>query len=286
MTSHKITGSPGAVTLRGRLDGRPAVLMGIVNVTPDSFSDGGKFHAATAAVDHALTLLEDGADVLDIGGESTRPGAEPVSLQQELDRVIPVIEGIRQHTNAPISIDTYKPEVMQACAAAGVDMINDINALQAENAVQVAAESGLFVCLMHKQGNPQTMQDAPQYAHVEDEVVDFLNQRIADCEQSGVARNKIIVDPGIGFGKTLSHNLQLLNAVERLRTRTGSEVLIGVSRKSLIDKLLARNVNERLPASIGLAVQAVLNGARILRIHDVRATYDAVRSIEAVRDQE
>jgi dihydropteroate synthase len=260
--------------------------MGIVNVTPDSFSDGGRYAAAPAAVDHALALLEEGADILDIGGESTRPGAEPVSLQQELDRVVPVIEGIRKYTNAPISIDTYKPDVMRACAAAGVDMINDINALQSQGAVNVAAESGLFVCLMHKQGTPQTMQAAPQYDNVEDEVVDFLTQRIADCEQAGITANKIIVDPGIGFGKTLAHNLQLLKAVERLRTRTGSEVLIGVSRKSLIDKLFARDVNERLPASIGLAVQAVLNGARILRIHDVRATYDAVRSIEAVRDHE
>ncbi|GGZ99526.1 dihydropteroate synthase [Arenicella chitinivorans] len=259
--------------------------MGIVNVTPDSFSDGGCYENTASAVDHALSLLEDGADMLDIGGESTRPGADPVSLQEELDRVIPVIEGIRTHTNAPISIDTYKPEVMRASAAVGADMINDINALQAEGAVQTAAESGLFLCLMHKQGTPKTMQTAPNYEHVEDDVVDFLNQRIAICRQAGIPQSKITIDPGIGFGKSLSHNLQLLNAIDSLRTRTASEVLIGVSRKSLIDKLLTRAVDERLPASLGLAVQAALNGARILRIHDVRATYDAVRSVEAVRDQ-
>lgn len=284
MTSNIELRSPGADALSALLSGRAAVLMGIVNVTPDSFSDGGRYEATASAVDHALSLLEDGADILDIGGESTRPGAEPVSLQQELDRVIPVIEGIRANTNAPISIDTYKPEVMQASAAAGADMINDINALQSEGAVQVAADSGLFICLMHKQGTPKMMQAAPHYDDVEDEVVDFLNQRIAVCRRAGIPQRKIMVDPGIGFGKSLSHNLQLLNAVGRLRARTGSDVLIGVSRKSMIDKLFSRPVEERLPASIGLAVQAVLNGAKILRIHDVRATHDAIRSVEAVRD--
>ena len=284
MTSNIELRSPGADALSALLSGRAAVLMGIVNVTPDSFSDGGRYEATASAVDHALSLLEDGADMLDIGGESTRPGAEPVSLQQELDRVIPVIEGIRANTNAPISIDTYKPEVMQASAAAGADMINDINALQSEGAVQVAADSGLFICLMHKQGTPKMMQAAPHYDDVEDEVVDFLNQRIAVCRRAGIPQRKITVDPGIGFGKSLSHNLQLLNAVGRLRARTGSDVLIGVSRKSMIDKLFSRPVEERLPASIGLAVQAVLNGAKILRIHDVRATHDAIRSVEAVRD--
>lgn len=284
MTSNIELRSPGADALSALLSGRAAVLMGIVNVTPDSFSDGGRYEATASAVDHALSLLEDGADILDIGGESTRPGAEPVSLQQELDRVIPVIEGIRANTNAPISIDTYKPEVMQASAVAGADMINDINALQSEGAVQVAADSGLFICLMHKQGTPKMMQAAPHYDDVEDEVVDFLNQRIAVCRRAGIPQRKIMVDPGIGFGKSLSHNLQLLNAVGRLRARTGSDVLIGVSRKSMIDKLFSRPVEERLPASIGLAVQAVLNGAKILRIHDVRATHDAIRSVEAVRD--
>ncbi|MEM7359503.1 MAG: dihydropteroate synthase [Pseudomonadota bacterium] len=256
--------------------------MGIVNTTPDSFSDGGRFLNTDAAVSHALEMVEQGADILDIGGESTRPGAAEVSQQEELDRVIPVIERICKETSTPISIDTYKPEVMSAALAAGASMINDVNGLQAEGAIAVAAQAQVPVCIMHMQNNPRTMQEAPRYENVVDEVFDFLQHRIAQCAEHGLARELIITDPGIGFGKTLAHNLALLKAVPRLKDKLGCEVLIGVSRKSMIDMLLQREVDQRLAASVGLAVQAALNGAKILRVHDVAETHDAVRAVEAV----
>lgn len=256
--------------------------MGIVNTTPDSFSDGGEYLQTDAAVAHALRLADQGADILDIGGESTRPGAAEVSLQEELDRVIPVIERLRDATDTPISIDTYKPEVMSAALDAGAAMINDVNGLQAEGAIKVAAQAQVPVCIMHMQNNPRTMQQAPQYDNVVDEVINFLRQRIARCAEQGLGKDLIVTDPGIGFGKTLAHNLALLNQVPRLREALACEVLIGVSRKSMIDMLLDREVDHRLAASLGLAVQAALNGAKILRVHDVAATYDAIRAAEAV----
>lgn len=256
--------------------------MGIVNVTPDSFSDGGRFASAQTALEHALDLIDQGADIIDVGGESTRPGAEPVSLQHELDRVIPVIEALRAQSDVPISVDTYKPAVMSAAVKAGASMINDVNALQAEGAISAAVEASVPVCLMHKKGSAATMQDAPKYQHAVNEVLDYLLARKAACVAAGMVASDIVLDPGIGFGKTLEHNLQLLGALPKFKKAAQSEWLIGVSRKSMIDHLLQRKVSERLPASLGLAVQAALNGARILRVHDVRATHDALRSVEAV----
>lgn len=258
--------------------------MGVVNATPDSFSDGGQFSTLDNAIEHALALVDQGADILDIGGESTRPGAEKVILEKELERVIPLIDELRKFTDIPISIDTYKPEVMLAAVKSGASMINDVNGLRADGAVDAAVETGVPVCIMHMQGDPSSMQIKPSYANVVEEVLDFFRQRIDSLVGAGMERRDIIVDPGIGFGKTLNHNLQLLSQVETLKLETQCEVLIGVSRKSLIDKLLGRPVDQRLPASLGLAVQSVLNGAKIVRVHDVRETFDAVRAVEAVRN--
>lgn len=262
-----------------------AAIMGILNVTPDSFSDGGRFIDESAALRQVELMVNEGADIVDVGGESTRPGAEQVSEQVELDRVLPVIEAIRKNFDTPISVDTSKPGVMCASMSVGAAMINDVNALQAEGAVEMAANSGAVVCLMHKQGDPSNMQDAPEYDDVVQEVGEFLQQRINACLKSGIDKANIMVDPGIGFGKTLEHNLHLLAHVDSLRAASGCDVLIGVSRKSLIDKLLKRQVSQRVSASVGLAVQAVLNGAKIVRVHDVAATYDAVRCVEAVKDR-
>lgn len=259
-----------------------AAIMGIINTTPDSFSDGGDFISRDAALSHARRLIAEGADILDIGGESTRPGADKVSLQQELDRVLPVIKAIRQESAIPISIDTYKTEVMQAAVEAGASMVNDVNGLQADGAIDAVLNAQVPVCIMHMAGHPKTMQDQPGYDDVFRQVVEFLRARIVMCQTAGIAQNNIVVDPGIGFGKSLEHNLLLLKNIESIKLQTGCDVLIGVSRKSMIDKILGRAVDQRLHASVALAVQAVLNGAKIVRVHDVRATFDAVRSIEAV----
>lgn len=256
--------------------------MGILNITPDSFSDGGQFANSEAAYTHALALVEQGADIIDVGGESTRPGAEPVSLQQELDRVIPIIERISAATDTPISIDTYKPAVMRAAVDAGASFINDVNGLQAEGALAAAAQTSVPVCIMHKLGDPKTMQERPEYRDVVGQVTDFFTERVNSCLTAGINRDDIVLDPGIGFGKTLNDNLLLLNALPVMRDQLQTEFLIGVSRKSLINDLFGREVAERLPASLGLIVQSMLNGAKILRVHDVRATFDAVRSAEAV----
>lgn len=233
---------------------RPLV-MGIINVTPDSFSDGGH-HASTAvAIAHARQLIEDGADILDIGGESTRPGAAMVSLQEELDRVLPVIEGLRD-ISVPVSIDTCKPEVMRAALAAGASMVNDVNALQAKGVLEVVARSDAAVCLMHKQGTPQTMQQQPSYQNVVAEVCNFLRERIDAAEAAGIARQRIVVDPGFGFGKTLAHNLDLLRGLESFRA-LGVPVLAGLSRKSMLGAITGRDVNERMAASVAAALLAV-----------------------------
>jgi dihydropteroate synthase len=256
--------------------------MGIVNVTPDSFSDGGDFFDPDTAILHGLSLIKEGADIIDIGGESTRPDAEPVSAEQELDRVIPVIKGLLKQSNIPISIDTSKPRVMAAAIQAGASMINDVNGFRADGAVEAAANAKVPICIMHMQGDPQTMQKQLNYNDVVAEVIDFLTERKELCLAAGVEASNIIVDPGIGFGKSLQHNLQLLAAIPRFCADIGQPLLIGVSRKSMIDKLLGRPVEQRLAASLGLAVQAVINGAKIVRVHDVRASYDALQSIEAV----
>lgn len=256
--------------------------MGILNATPDSFSDGGQFTNTESAFVYAIDLIKQGADIIDIGGESTRPGAEPVALQQELDRVIPIIEHLSAESDAPISIDSYKPEVMHAAVNAGAHLINDVNGLLADGALEVAAKAQVPICIMHMLGKPQTMQRQPSYDDVVGEVIAFFAERVEACLAVGIDRDDLIFDPGIGFGKTLEDNLALLSALPVLRKELESEVLIGVSRKSMIDALFGRTITERLPASLGLAVQAAINGAKILRVHDVRATFDAVRSAEAV----
>jgi dihydropteroate synthase len=269
-------------SIRPLLSLHKALIMGVVNTTPDSFSDGGQYDLVHKAVEHALRLVEQGADIIDIGGESTRPGAEKVSVKQEIDRVLPVIEALVSQTAVPISIDTYKPEVMRAAVEAGVSMINDVNGLRATGALEAAAKADMPVCIMHMQGQPQTMQAKPQYQSVVAEVDAFFKQRITAALAAGIIHSDIILDPGIGFGKTLKHNLELLNSVSQLKEFSGCHILVGVSRKSLIDKLLGRAVDKRLPASLGLAVQSVLNGAKIVRVHDVEETFDAVRAVEAV----
>ena len=260
---------------------RPYV-MGIVNVTPDSFSDGGFHSTTTSAVEHAHRLIEEGADLLDIGGESTRPGAATVSEQQELDRVLPVIEILRS-ISIPISIDTYKPVVMRAAIAAGASMVNDVNALQAQGAIQVVAQSDAAVCLMHKQGSPQTMQQGPAYRDVVSEVSAFLRERVVALEAAGIASNRIVVDPGFGFGKTVEHNLDLLRHLDDLHA-LGVPVLAGLSRKSMLGAITGRDVGERKVASVVAALLAVQRGASIVRVHDVRETVDALKIWNAVNE--
>ncbi len=259
--------------------------MGVLNITPDSFSDGGDFFSPDLAVERARSMVEDGADIIDIGGESTRPGAAAVPLDEELRRVIPVIEALQSSITVPISIDTRKPEVMRAAVAAGAGLINDVNALQAGGALEAAAGLDVPVCLMHMQGDPETMQDAPVYRDVVTDVGDFLEARVDACLEAGIARERILLDPGFGFGKSVEHNLQLLRHLDRLVAR-GFPVLVGLSRKSLIGKLLDLPVDQRLAPSIALAVLAVWQGAAIVRAHDVRATSEAIRMCQAVRDVE
>jgi dihydropteroate synthase len=255
---------------------RPRV-MGIVNVTPDSFSDGGEHTTVDAAVAHALRLAEEGADILDVGGESTRPGAKDVSLDEELRRVIPVIERLAKQTSLPISIDTSKPEVMRAAIAAGAGMINDVYALRREGALDAAAELGVPVVLMHMLGEPRSMQAAPDYDDVVADVHRFLAERIFAAEMSGIPKKKIVVDPGFGFGKTTAHNLLLLARLERF-TDLGVPVLAGLSRKSTIGELTGReDSHERVYGSVAAHVIAAQRGAKLLRVHDVAATVDALK---------
>ncbi len=252
------------------------LVMGVVNVTPDSFSDGGRFLSPERAVAHALALVDEGADMLDVGGESTRPGSRGVDAAEELDRVLPVIEGIRAAADVPVSVDTSKPEVMRATAAAGASMINDVRALREPGALECVAGAGLAVALMHMQGEPRTMQRAPRYDDVVAEVAAFLSERARACEAAGIARERIVIDPGFGFGKTLEHNLTLLRSLAVL-AGTGYPVLAGLSRKSMIEGLIGRPPGQRVPASVALAMAAAARGAAMLRVHDVAATVDALR---------
>ncbi|SFF33945.1 Dihydropteroate synthase [Fontimonas thermophila] len=256
--------------------------MGVLNVTPDSFSDGGRHTDCAVAVAHALSMVEEGAAIIDVGGESTRPGATPVSEQEELDRVIPVIEALRARTDAVISIDTMKPAVMRAACAAGAELINDVMALRMPGALDAAVATGAAICLMHMQGDPQTMQAAPHYDDVVQEVSDFLAERMACCVRNGIAAERIVLDPGIGFGKSLEHNLTLLANLDRLAVH-GRPLLVGVSRKSMFGALLGRSVDQRLPGSLAAAAFAVSQGAVIVRAHDVAATVDAVRTAHALK---
>ncbi|NND43836.1 MAG: dihydropteroate synthase [Xanthomonadales bacterium] len=262
-----------------RLD-RPRI-MGILNVTPDSFSDGGDWLSPREAVLHAHHMATAGADIIDIGGESTRPGADPVPVQQELDRVIPVIEALWAETRIPISIDTSKPEVMRAAAEAGAGMINDVFALRREGALEAAAALGLPVCLMHMQGEPRSMQSEPEYQDVTTEVREFLLQRATDCEAAGIARENILLDPGFGFGKRLEHNLELLRGLPELAAQ-GYPVLAGLSRKSMLGEITGRRVGNRAAGSVALALLAAQAGAAVLRVHDVAETRDVLKVLEAV----
>lgn len=258
--------------------------MGIVNVTPDSFSDGGCHDSSFAAVEHALRLLDEGADMLDVGGESSRPGALPVSAAEEMQRVLPVVEAL-QGRNVPVSVDTCKTEVMRAAIAAGAAMINDINALQGEGALELAAGSNVAVCMMHKRGAPQTMQVAPRYDDVVAEVMAFLKERVAAAEAAGVDRGRLVVDPGFGFGKTLEHNISLLRQLDRFQA-LGLPLLAGLSRKSMLGQITGLTVNERLIPSVAAAVIAALKGAKIIRVHDVKATREALQIVNAIEDRE
>jgi dihydropteroate synthase len=256
--------------------------MGILNVTPDSFSDGGVFFPPGAALQQARRMVAEGADLIDIGGESTRPGAEPVSVDEELRRVIPLIERLAPELPVPLSIDTSKPEVMRQAVAAGAGLINDVMALRHPGALETAAEAGVPVCLMHMQGEPRSMQRSPHYQDVVAEVAVFFEERIRACEGAGIPRQRLILDPGFGFGKTLEHNMQLLAGLAVLAD-LGPPLLVGLSRKSMIGALLGEvPVGERLYGSLAAAVLALERGARILRVHDVGATTDALRVAWAV----
>jgi dihydropteroate synthase len=265
-----------------QLDLTTPVVMGIVNVTPDSFSDGGQFFDARVAVEHGRKLVAEGAAILDIGGESTRPGAEPVSAEEELRRVIPVIEGLAG-CGAVLSIDTSKPEVMRAAAEAGVGLINDVYALRLPGALEAAAESGCAVCVMHMQGEPRTMQRDPHYGDVVNEIKAFLQERAQSCRSVGVPPVRIAIDPGFGFGKTLTHNAELLRGLDAL-TAMGYPMLVGLSRKSMLGRILDKPAGERVYGSVALAVMAVLKGARIVRAHDVAATVDALKTVSAMQN--
>lgn len=250
-------------------------VMGILNVTPDSFSDGGQFFGEDLALKQARQMVADGAAVIDVGGESTRPGAAVVAIEQEIARVVPVIQAIQSEIDVAISIDTSKPDVMRAAISAGAGIINDVQALRVEGALEAASALDVPVCLMHSQGTPQSMQDNPDYDHVVDEVISFLLDRVAACEAAGINRGKLIVDPGFGFGKRARHNLRLMKHLERLM-EIDLPVLVGISRKSIIGKLLNVSVAERLAGSLAMSSIAVWQGAKLIRTHDVRETVQAV----------
>jgi len=264
------------------LDLSQARVMGILNVTPDSFSDGGRFTQVDSAIRQARQMVADGASIIDVGGESTRPGAQPVDEQQELDRVIPVIEWIARELDVVISIDTSKAAVMREAIAVGAHMINDVQALKGSNALETASRLAVPVCLMHMLGEPRTMQSEPQYRDVVEDVRSFLQERVQACRSAGIRQDQIIVDPGFGFGKTLQHNLALFEQIPRF-VELGYPVLVGVSRKSMVGSILDLPVEQRLFGSLGLAALAVWLGASIIRAHDVGATVQAVRVVQAVR---
>ena len=267
------------------LDLGAPVVMGVLNVTPDSFSDGGRFAERGAALAHARRMIDEGAAIIDIGGESTRPGAAPASVDEELDRVVPVIDALRRECGAFISVDTSKPEVMRAACAAGADIINDVRALREADALTTAAHTGAGICLMHMKGEPRTMQAAPGYDDVVSEVSAFLAERVAACRAAGIESARLTVDPGFGFGKRIVDNLMLLKHLDQLR-KLGVPLAVGLSRKSMLAKITGREVDDRTAGSIALAAIAVLNGARIVRAHDVAATIDAIRVAAAVAQGE
>ena len=265
---------------RHLIDLERPVVMGVLNVTPDSFSDGGRYFGLAEALAQAERLAADGAAIIDVGGESTRPGATAVGVEEELRRVIPVIERLAGSLAVPVSIDTRKPEVMRRALAAGASMVNDVAALGAPGAIEAVAGTDAAVCLMHKQGEPGSMQDEPRYGDVVEEVREFLRERVAACVSAGIARSRLVVDPGFGFGKALEHNLELLRNLDKIAS-DGLPVLAGMSRKRMIGALTGREEGERLAGSVAAAVVAAIHGARIIRAHDVRETADALRVVAA-----
>jgi dihydropteroate synthase len=256
-------------------------VMGILNVTPDSFSDGGSFNTLEKAFSQAKLMQDQGASILDIGGESTRPGSKGVSVQEELDRVIPVIERINQQLDIIVSIDTSKAEVMREAKLAGAGLINDVMALQGEGALHMASTLDIPICLMHMQGAPRTMQSSPQYSNVIIDLLQFFEKRVKLCLHAGISKDHLVIDPGFGFGKTLEHNLQLLNSLAKFLS-LDLPLLVGLSRKSLLKQLTDRDVNERTAGSLSLAVIAAINGAKIFRVHDVKETIDALKVVDAI----
>lgn len=256
--------------------------MGIVNVTPDSFSDGGRYVSTENALHHALQLIEQGADLLDIGGESTRPGSNQVSAEEELRRIMPVVEALVER-DVPVSVDTSKPEVMRAAITAGAAMINDVNALRAEGALEAVAAGGVAACLMHMQGEPRNMQAQPHYDDVVAEVKDFLRQRLNAAIAAGIPRERLVLDPGFGFGKMLEHNIELLRHLDQFLD-LDAPLLVGLSRKSMLGKITGNEVSDRVYASVAAALLAVAKGASILRVHDVKATRDALAVYNAVQN--
>jgi len=269
-----------------RLDLSAPRVMGILNVTPDSFSDGGAFIAPDSALMRARQMVQEGADIVDVGGESTRPGAQPVSEQQELDRVIPVIQAIASELPVAVSIDTSKAVVMREAVSAGAGLINDVMALRAPGALQAATGLEVPVCLMHIQGQPRTMQENPHYEDVPGDITEFLAGRVQSCEEAGINRDRLLLDPGFGFGKSLQHNLQLLKNLGKLAAM-GLPLLVGISRKSMLGMILDNAPTDaRLYGSLAAAVMALERGASILRVHDVKPTVDVVRVVQAVRDAE
>ncbi len=254
---------------------RPLV-MGVLNVTPDSFSDGGQFSQLEFALEHAETMLAQGVDLIDIGGESSRPGAQTLPVEEEMRRVLPVVYGLRD-TGVALSVDTCKPEVMREAILAGADMINDIHAFRAPGAIEAVRDSDCALCIMHMQNDPATMQQQPQYADVVAEVIAFLRERVACLTQAGVARERLCIDPGFGFGKTLAHNVSLLQHLSQIQAALGLPLLAGLSRKSMLGGITGKSVSARLAASIAAALAAVHGGARIVRVHDVEETMDALK---------
>ncbi|MEJ2422910.1 MAG: dihydropteroate synthase [Candidatus Thiodiazotropha sp.] len=279
-----MTAFPSKLDCAGHtLDLTRPLVMGILNVTPDSFSDGGVYFDPHRALEQAQRMVEQGAAIIDIGGESTRPGASPVSVEEELRRVVPLVEALSKALPVPISVDTSKPEVMRETVAAGAGMINDIMALRLPGALEAVAQLQVPVCLMHMLGEPRTMQSAPHYDHVVSDVMRFLNDRVEACVLAGIPRERILLDPGFGFGKTLQHNLDLLHALEQFLTLE-LPLLVGISRKSMIGALLGdRPVNGRLNGSLAAAVIAAMKGAAVVRVHDVAETVDALKIVAAVR---
>lgn len=255
-------------------------VMGILNVTPDSFSDGGRFNQLEHALHQAQSMLDQGADLIDVGGESTRPGAADVGTQQELDRVVPVIEAISSRFDTLISIDTSKAQVMSEAVNAGAVLINDVRALREQGALEAAAASNAAVCLMHMQGQPRTMQHSPAYNDLMDDISNFFRQRIRACDAAGIKKERILLDPGFGFGKTLQHNYQLLNRLAHFH-QLGCPLLVGMSRKSMVGKILDNDVDERLAGSLACATLAAFKGAQIIRVHDVKPTVDALKVVQA-----